>query len=422
MAGISVYYIACLVAVLLVVYYRPNFKARKALSRIPTHTIDDAEDRLLQGDEDHLIQSGYDKYSKINEVFKIKDRTGKFRIILPQQKLDEIKNLSARLFSFRAWVRERMHMQYSWAIYGAPWAAKTVRHDVNRNLAQVVDGMTTVIEAYFINTLPSSTQDWDSVEILSLLDPCIARVASQILFGPAFANDPEWVEVARRVTSNAGMAASDIRAYPTCTRRWATYFIGSFKRIKRDKAVAVRKLGPLFHQRMAERNDSSLKKSDDPLQWLLDNAGPNITLAEFIDNMMRLMLATIGTITLTATVALIDLLSQPQYIAELTQEIHEVLNGSEIRIEDLEKLCKLDSFLSESQRLTPTLKGKFYLLLAVRAASPKRLRPFHSFIAILTGKPANLGQSSIAKPFKTTHSATVSISPQEPRYTLPFTQ
>ena len=115
---------------------------------------------------------------------------------------------------------------------------------------------------------------------------------------------------------------------------------------------------------MAIRNDSWFKKPDDPLQWLLDKAWPNVLLAEFIDTVMRLMLASIGTMTKTATVALIDLISQPQYIVELTQEMHEVLNGRQIHIEDLEKLCKLDSFLGESQRLTPAIKRKFYLLLA----------------------------------------------------------
>lgn len=94
MTSISIHYISCLVVVLLVVHYRPNFKARKALSSIPTHAIDDAEYRQLQGDEDHLIESGCKKNSKVNGVFKMKDPTGKFRIILPQ-KYGEIKCLKS---------------------------------------------------------------------------------------------------------------------------------------------------------------------------------------------------------------------------------------------------------------------------------------------------------------------------------------
>ncbi|MCJ1268951.1 hypothetical protein MMC22_008839 [Lobaria immixta] len=68
---------------------------------------------------------------------------------------------------------------------------------------------------------------------------------------------------------------------------------------------------------MAIRNDSLFKKPDDPLQRMLDKAGPNVSLAEFIDTMMRLI---------------------------------------QIHIEHLEKLCKLDSFLGESHRLTPAIK------------------------------------------------------------------
>ena len=375
MASILIYYFTCFIAVLLVVYYRPNFKGRKALSRIPTHTLDDVEERQWRDDEDNIMESGYKKYSKTNEVFKVKDPTGKFRVILPRQKLDEIKNISTRVFSFRAWARELFHLRYTGAPDRAPWSAKTLRHDVNKNLDQLVFGMASTIEACFNNKLQSNIQDWDSVEIFPLFLLCIARVSSQTFLGPELANDPEWLEIAMRVGTNAYIAASDIGAYPTYIRRWASHFIGSIKCIKQDRALGVRKLGPLFHQRMAGRGDLSFKKPDDPLQWMLDTAGSNVSLEEFIDTIMRLMVASVMTSAMTATVALVDLISQPHYITELTQEIHEVFDGNEIHIEDLEKLCKLDSFLNESQRLTPAFKRKFCLPLASKQPAPRRIHP-----------------------------------------------
>lgn len=64
------------------------------------------------------------------------------------------------------------------------------------------------------------------------------------------------------------------------------------------------------------------------------------------------MMAATHSVAMTVIVALMDLMSQPQYTTDLTQEIHDVLAGIIIRLQDLDNLCKLDSFLNESQRLT----------------------------------------------------------------------
>ena len=366
-SNLPVYYFPCLVAIFLTLYHifmRLNSKARKALSRIPTHTVDGAESGQLMADEDRLIQSGYEKYSTINEPFKIKDPAGRFRIILPYQKFDEIKNVSSQVASFRVWVRELLNLRYTGAPDRAFWSARTLRHQVNKNLDQMVDGMSTTIEAHLMNDLPGNTQEWRSVEIFPLIFSCMAKVTTKNFLEPELVNDPEWLEIAMRVPRSANLAGSQISAYPTWTRLWVSYFIGAIKGIKRDRVVATRKLGPLFYRRMAGRKDPLFKKPDDPLQWMLDTAGPNVSLAEFVETVLRLMLAAIHTITMTTTVALLDLISQPQYITELTQEIHDVLDGNEIRRRDLDNLCKLDSFLSESQRLTPIFKRKCCRILA----------------------------------------------------------
>ncbi|MCJ1268895.1 hypothetical protein MMC22_008783 [Lobaria immixta] len=110
----------------------------------------------------------------------MKDPTGKFRIILPPQKLGEIKNISSRVFSSRVWVSERLNIRYTRCPDRAPWAPKTLRHDVNKNLDQLI--------------------------------LCIARVVSQSFLGEELANDPEWLKIAMRVSSSALVAASEISA------------------------------------------------------------------------------------------------------------------------------------------------------------------------------------------------------------------
>lgn len=73
--------------------------------------------------------------------------------------------------------------------------------------------------------------------------------------------------------------------------------------------------------------------------------------------MMRTMIAAIYTTAKTISVALIDLLTQPELLAELKEEAAEAVSADG-RSVDIERLTKLDCFLKESQRLSPVFQCK----------------------------------------------------------------
>ena len=79
----------------------------KALSHIPTHDFEDGDssrNRYLHHLKE-LLESGYRKYSKKGQAFKIRVPIGgyriKHRVILPLDHLDEIKHLSNSTFSWK---------------------------------------------------------------------------------------------------------------------------------------------------------------------------------------------------------------------------------------------------------------------------------------------------------------------------------
>ena len=72
---------------------------------------------------------------------------------------------------------------------------------------------------------------------------------------------------------------------------------------------------------------------------------------------MRTMIASIHTTAKTVSIAMIDLLSQPQYLNELREEAKAAVR-TDGRSMDVDKLTKLDCFLKESQRLTPVILCK----------------------------------------------------------------
>ena len=350
-----------LIAASLVIYHVVSrIHAHRVWSKIPTHTFTGAagKKRYVM-DLKELLRTGYSKYSKAGEVFKIHGSDGVFRIVLPRAKLEEIKNASARTFSWQLQSRQVFQIHYTGVPDRGPWSAKALRVDLHKHLDDLVLEMSAIISAHFDQQLTRDSEQWQSVNVLQLFRSCVARITNHAFCGPALNNDPEWVEATMRFTADSFGAAAEIRGYPSYLRPFAAFFLRSIKSVSSDKKFAKRKLGPLFRQRTSARKNPEFKAPDDGFQRILDAAPPNIALEEFAGTMMRVMMASVHTTAHTAAIALGDLISQPQYIAGLSQEMCESFGGNRIQIQDCDQLRLLDSFLKESQRITPLFLRKF---------------------------------------------------------------
>lgn len=342
-------------------YIVSRVKAYWVLSKIPTHTFTGAADkqRYREGLKE-LLRTGYSKYSKAGEVFKIHGTDSTFyRIVLPRDKLEEIKNASGRTFSWQLQSRRVLQIQYTGVPDRGPWSAKALRVDLHRHLDDLVREMNAIISAHLDERLAGDSVQWKSVNVLQLFQSCVARITNHAFCGPDLTNDPEWLEATMRFTADGFGAAAEVRRHPFYLRPFAALFLRSIKRVRSDKEMAKRKLGPLFRQRKSARNNPEVKVPDDGFQRMLEAAPPNVSLEEFAGTMMRVMMASMHTTAHTATIAVGDLISQPLYIAGLSQEMRESFGGKGIQIRECDQLRHLDSFLKESQRMTPLFLRKF---------------------------------------------------------------
>ena len=357
LSAVAIAFTVCLTAAY---YVRNTIQSRQAWSKISTHTFDGFDDKQRYiTDLKSLLRSGYAKYSRNNELFKIKNPAGGFWVVLPRSKIEEVKNASTRSFSFILAMRQALQIYFTGAPDRADWSAKVVRTDVNKNLDGIVrKTMGPVIDACFRENLPADGEAWQRVDIFDFFRNCVASITNETFVGPDLSSDVEWVEATKRFASDIWAASFSITRYSSYRRYLACFFLPSIKRLDQDKKLAERKLASRFDQRIAAQTISSSKTPDDTFQWLLDAAGPHVAFKEFTHTIVRLFMAAIFTTAQTATIALLDLLSQPEYIPELIQEIHENLQGDEIDIKSLDKLRKLDSFLKESQRMSPVALGK----------------------------------------------------------------
>ena len=107
--------------------YQKIAKSR-ALDHIPTHDFEDGDRSRTRyvSDLKSLLESGYRKYNKYGQAFKVRVPIGgyriKHRVILPVDFIDEIKHLSNNTFSWKLASHIIFAGEYTGAPERGPWS------------------------------------------------------------------------------------------------------------------------------------------------------------------------------------------------------------------------------------------------------------------------------------------------------------
>ena len=229
-SAVAITFALCLTAA----YYIWNtIRSRQAWSKVPTHTFDGLDDRQrYMTDLKLLLRSGYAKYSRNNEMFKIKNPAGGFFVVLPRSKIEEVKNAPTRSFSFIFAMRQTMQIYFTAAPDRADWSAKVLRTDVNKNLDGIVrKTMGPAVDACFRENLQADGEEWQRVDIFEFFRNCVASISNETFVGPDLSSDAEWVEATKRFASDMWAAAFSIITYSSYKRFPACFFLPIIKRL-----------------------------------------------------------------------------------------------------------------------------------------------------------------------------------------------
>ncbi|KAL8897400.1 MAG: hypothetical protein Q9192_002593 [Flavoplaca navasiana] len=127
---------------------------------------------------------------------------------------------------------------------------------------------------------------------------------------------------------------------------------GEFPQCKAQQLIV-----PLIveRKRLQFAGDPSYRKPNDLLQWMMDAANEDEGQPhKLAHRQLLLTLAAIHTSTMAATHVMFDLCAQPEYFEPLREEVEAAIKeDGGWKKATLNKMQKLDSFLKESQRVTP---------------------------------------------------------------------
>jgi ent-kaurene oxidase len=250
---------------------------------------------------------------------------------------------------------------------GAPergsWSGKALRIGIHQNLREITSQLDRHIQVYLAQHITGDVNNSQSIKLIDFFVPAISSVNNKILVDDRLASDIQWVQATAAFAKNRYDAADDVRAWPPMLAAIVAPLLPSVRQMKASKAMVRDRLEPLYddlrvRDLLGKEKRETRRKGSFGYEWLWEGAPKDVTLPDFSDTMMRTLIASIHTTAKTVSIALIDLLSQPNYIDELREEaLAATKPDGKV---DVEKLIRLDCFLKESQRLQPVFLRMYY--------------------------------------------------------------
>ena len=197
------------------------------------------------------------------------------------------------------------------------------------------------------------------IEAFHKVSRLISHIAARHFVGYPLCRDEEWLSTAMDYSENAFQTIILIRIFPDWAKPLVAIFAPYAWKVSSALRKAQRIIVPVINERRRAESkaygDTSYQKPNDFLQWMMDEAdeydGQPHKLAH---RLLILTLAAVHTTSMAATQVLFDLSARPEYIEPLYQEVSQVVKqDSGFKKTTLTKMRKLDSFMRESQRLSP---------------------------------------------------------------------
>ncbi|KAL8759368.1 MAG: hypothetical protein Q9199_000803 [Rusavskia elegans] len=302
------------------------------------------------------LSAGYKKFK--NQMFKI-IRLDSLVLIIPRVFVEELRSLPEHRLSLR---HLQVHNLYGKStttdvLLKSDLQAKVLRHRLTPNLQDFVASSLDEIEYSTEKELPASQDMWTPFKINHALLHIVAGVTTRAMSGTQLCRNRHWLSTCIKYTENIFITVLVLRLFPRALHEWIAYLSPSSWNTHLCLQRAKRILVPIINERMRQQSspDGQSDRPPDLLQYMIEGAqGEDLEPERLAHLQLMVNLAGIHTTSAAITHAIYDLCEHPDYVDELRGEIEKVLRqDGGWQKGTHKKLHKLDSFLKESQRLSP---------------------------------------------------------------------
>ncbi|KAK4234571.1 cytochrome P450 [Achaetomium macrosporum] len=311
-------------------------------------------------DSTKLAKRGYDKFP--TKPFQLIRSDGPV-VVLPPTLLDEIARLPYNICESTAALERDLLGSFTGVglILESRLHHSIVQRKLTPRLPLLLSRMEAAVTSAFETNFPQS-ENWTEFQPYQALSGVSARLSAEIIVGPSFCENKEWLHIAVEYTESLFRTVVILRCLPAWTHPIACYLLPSYWRGNRLLRSAQKLLGPTL-QELLDKNDAGKWKPQDDkpedlnvLSWLASLAKGRernpVTLGHVL---VLVALAMVHTTLLRMVNVLYDVTSaDPALLTALLDEIGAVAKrGWHEHDNPYDALDRLDSVLRESQRLSP---------------------------------------------------------------------
>lgn len=291
-------------------------------------------------------------------------------VIAPKSTINEVKNFHNDIASFARYLQEIFQSQITnVGEIDDGVLISVVKNDYSRQLASIV-GILQDEVAYGFNSYLGPSTDWTKFKLYPKVAKIVTLISGRVFFGIPFSRNEEFIDASINYTTQATNVKDCFKRKPLLYRYLLTPFYKEVKSMNDFKKKYTDILRPIIDAHIDKEKNEKLNNDGEGEQGnvishFLDRMQPEKRgdLKYMINLLLNLSFASIHTTSITVLHTIYDLASYREYIPILVDEIKEVMaeDGYEttddgnmrLRKTSLPKLLKLDSFLKESQRISP---------------------------------------------------------------------
>jgi hypothetical protein len=322
------------------------------------------------GDFHNALTEGYKKHKDTTFTIPTAHHA---MVMVPPRYLDQIKALPESILSFQNQVSARFLGKYT-GLGVNDTLVHSVKVDLTKNIISILQELQDEVD-YAVSKHIGDCPEWKEIPLYNMLLHLVALLSGRIFVGLPLSRNETWLEATLRYTIDGFVGAEKLWAYPKALHPVMQYLIPEVRNVRRYLKNGAALLGPVMEERQkAMRRDPTSQKPSDMVQWIVDNSeGDDGSDTDYVTKtQMLISVVAIHTTTMTTAQAIFDLVSHPEYIQPLREEVLQIQaeGGNEWTKASIAKRRKMDSFMKESQRFRPPGLGKSRLVVIRKQADP----------------------------------------------------
>jgi hypothetical protein len=302
-------------------------------------------------------------------------------VILPHALVNEVKSLPEDKISFKKHAYDRFLGRYTGLGQSKrPEAIQAIKIDLTRSISKVLSDLQDEA-VYAFDREIGECSEWTEIPVYARFIQIVALTSGRAFVGLPLCRDPEWTESTINFTTDTLATVTAFRKFPALIWPVVSPFLPELRKLRAYRDFAAKKLRPQVSLILSAYKDNvkgvktlsaddadleAVKHNFNLVHWMIGHYKDTdqANAYEIGQLQMTSAFAAISPIGMAISYAVFDIAAHPEYAAVLREEIDTVLAednspDGRLRKSSLPKLKKLDSFIKESQRMSPPFMSKF---------------------------------------------------------------